>query len=297
MKHYQIVNIQEILNKKTGVAYKGEIGVFVPDNTTSVSLTEGIPVYVNAFTYILSLNGNACLSVDEKKYMVMADNLCLLSPLHLTFFVETSDDFKCMFLCLHKDFIDKIGVFNLKQRMAKGMNMHRNPVMTVTQPDACLLQACIENIKKQILRCDHLYQLELIQNALIRFYLELDNILDRKQESGSSHATLTRNRMKLQEFINLLMNHFKEEHLVSFYAQSMNMTPQYLTTIIKEQTGKTVNAFIYELLYSEARNLLISTDLSIEQIASRLHFADQASFSKFFKRQSGLSPQLFRKKP
>lgn len=66
MKHYQIVNIQEILNKKTGVAYKGEIGVFVPDNTTSVSLTEGIPVYVNAFTYILALNGNACLSVDEK---------------------------------------------------------------------------------------------------------------------------------------------------------------------------------------------------------------------------------------
>lgn len=297
MLHYQIVNIQEIVKRRDGVAYQGEIGVFVPNDTTRISLAEGLPVYVNAFSYILALKGSASMAIDEVVYKIGPGCLCLLSPLHLTCFSEVSGDFRCVFLCLHKDFIDKIGVFNLKQRIAKGMNMHSNPVMRVSVSDVDILKASIENIRSQILREGHLYHLELMQNALIRFYLELDNILDRKEEGYERTVpVVTRNRMKLQEFITLLMNHFKEEHHVSFYAGAMNMTPQYLTAIVKEQTGKTVNAFICELIYSEARNMLISNDLSIQQITTRLNFSDQASFSKFFKRHAGVSPQMFREK-
>lgn len=294
MERYQIINIQEIVREKRGVAYQGEIGVFVPSDTSAIYLAEGLPVYVNAFSYLLALQGKAHLVIDETEYEILPGCLCLLSPLHLTCFSEVSDDFRCMFLCLHKDFVDKIGVFNLKQRIAKGMHMHRNPSVQMSAADTVVLKESIENIRNQILRQDHLYHLELMQNALIRFYLELDNILDRNIQPEGSGMTVTRNRMKLQEFITLLMDHFKEEHQVAFYAKAMHITPQYLTAIVKAQTGKTVNAFVYELIYSEARNLLVSTDLSIQQITVRLNFADQASFSKFFKRHAGVSPQIFR---
>lgn len=295
MEHYQIINIQEIVKRRDGVVYQGEIGVFVPNDTTRIFLASGQPVYVNAFSYILVLDGNATLAIDEVVYGITSGCLCLLSPLHLTCFSEVSDDFKCMFLCLHKDFIDKIGVFNLKHRIAKGMNMHSNPVMYVSASDTEILKTSIENIRNQILRREHLYHLELMQNALVRFYLELDNIQDSKAEAYEHVLpAVTRNRMKLQEFITLLMHHFKEEHHVPFYAKAMNITPQYLTAIVKEQTGRTVNTFICELIYSEARNMLISTDLSIQQITERLNFADQASFSKFFKRHAGISPLAFR---
>lgn len=249
---------------------------------------------MNAFSYLLALQGKARLVIDETEYEILPGCLCLLSPLHLTCFSEVSDDFRCMFLCLHKDFVDRIGVFNLKQRIAKGMHMHRNPSVQMSAADTVVLKESIENIRNQILRQEHLFHLELMQNALIRFYLELDNILDRNIQPEGSGMTVTRNRMKLQEFITLLMNHFKEEHQVAFYAKAMHITPQYLTAIVKAQTGKTVNAFVYELIYSEARNLLVSTDLSIQQITARLNFADQASFSKFFKRHAGVSPQIFR---
>ncbi len=294
MKRYQIINIQEIVREKPGVAYQGEIGVFVPSDTSAIYLAEGLPVYVNAFSYLLALHGKARLVIDETEYEILPGCLCLLSPLHLTCFSEVSNDFRCMFLCLHKDFVDRIGVFNLKQRIAKGMHMHRNPSVQMSAADTVVLKESIENIRNQILRQDHLYHLELMQNALIRFYLELDNILDRNIQPEGSGMTVTRNRMKLQEFITLLMNHFKEEHQVAFYAKAMHITPQYLTAIVKAQTGKTVNAFVYELIYSEVRNLLVSTDLSIQQITARLNFADQASFSKFFKRHAGVSPQIFR---
>lgn len=90
------------------------------------------------------------------------------------------------------------------------------------------------------------------------------------------------------------MLHYKTEHSVPFYARQMNITPQYLTSIIKAQTGRTVNNFICEMLYSEARNLLALSEFSIQQIATELHFSDQASFSKFFKRWAGISPLEFR---
>lgn len=80
----------------------------------------------------------------------------------------------------------------------------------------------------------------------------------------------------------------------SFYARQMNITPQYLTSILKAQTGRTVNNFICEMLYSEARNLLALSEFSIQQIATELHFSDQASFSKFFKRWASISPLEFR---
>lgn len=298
MKHYQIVNIQEILSQKDGVAYKGEIGVFVSNDAKDFYLSGNTPVYVNAFSYALIISGKASLSIDENIFKLSQNMLCILSPLHLTYFFEFSSDFKCVFLCLHKDFIDKIGTFNLKQRIATGMNTHSNPIIEILPQEKDILETSIEHISRQITRTEHQYHLEIIQNSLIRFYLELDNILDRKdiqtEKTDKSITSIPRNRIKLQEFMTLLMNNFKEEHNVSFYAKSMNITPQYLTKIIKSQTGKTVNAFIFELIYSEARNLLGSTDLSIQQITCKLNFADQASFSKFFKRHSGISPQIFR---
>lgn len=291
MQHYQIVNIQEILSQKEGTAYKGEIGIFVSDNSKSFSLADNNPVYVNAFSYALILNGSARLSIDESRHDISKGTLCVLSPLHLTHFSSISNDFKCMFLCVHKSFVDKTGAFNLKQRIAAGMNLHRNPLLQISENDSLILQEGIKSIRRQILREEHHYRLELIQNALVRFYLELDNILEKR---GNEHPVAPRDADRLRQFITLLMNHFTEKHQVGFYAEAMHITPQYLTAIVKKQTGKTVNAFIYELIYSEARNMLSATDLSIQEIALKLNFADQACFSKFFKRNSGLSPQMFR---
>ena len=298
MKHYQIVNIQEILRLKKGIAYKGEIGVFVSNNPKEFYISGNLPVYVNAFSYALVIEGHAKVSVDENVFSLSPNKLCILSPLHLTYFHDLSADFKCIFLCMHKDFIDKIGMFNLRQRIAISINTYSNPIFELSPQESDILVGCIENISTQMARNGHRYHLEIIQNSLVRFYLELDNILETKnlksEKDESCVASIPRNRMKLQGFITLLMNNFKEEHNVSFYAKSMNITPQYLTRIVKAQTGKTVNAFIFELIYSEARNLLSSTDLSIQQITYKLNFADQASFSKFFKRHSGISPQKFR---
>lgn len=86
MERCQIINIQEIVREKPGVAYQGEIGVFVPSDTSAIYLAEGLPVYVNAFSYLLALQGKARLVIDETEYEILSGCLCLISPLALDLF-------------------------------------------------------------------------------------------------------------------------------------------------------------------------------------------------------------------
>ncbi|MBP3228272.1 MAG: AraC family transcriptional regulator [Bacteroidaceae bacterium] len=95
-------------------------------------------------------------------------------------------------------------------------------------------------------------------------------------------------------FIRELQAHFREHHDIRFYASRLNILPVYLSRIVRAVTGRTVIDFINQLLTMEASRLLRSTDLSATQIADRLHFADQSSFSKFFTRSKGVTPRDFR---
>ncbi|RGY20414.1 AraC family transcriptional regulator [Butyricimonas virosa] len=295
MKSYNIVNIQEIETFKKGESYKGEITVFTSDIGPKFLLFGNKSVYLNAFSYMLVLSGRATLLVDSVEYPIDAHSLCILSPLHLTNFRQVSRDFQCLCLCSCKNFIDRLPILNIQHRITHGMNMYHYPIVQISEEEKHLLASTMEDLRIQLFRTEHSYQLEMIQNALTRYYLEIDNILDNKGiNEVTERVPQTRHANILRKFISLLMLHYKTEHSVPFYARQMNITPQYLTSIIKAQTGRTVNNFICEMLYSEARNLLALSEFSIQQIATELHFSDQASFSKFFKRWAGISPLEFR---
>jgi AraC-like DNA-binding protein len=75
----------------------------------------------------------------------------------------------------------------------------------------------------------------------------------------------------------------------------MCLTPQYLNQITTNIFGKTLSSIISDLLFSTARSMLLSSEMSIQEIADELNFADQSSFSKFIKKIAGKSPNALRK--
>lgn len=296
MESFDILNIKELLEEKDGLSYKGELAVFSTEPGARFRLRQGKPIYVKAFSYVLVLSGTARLSVDEVGYAVKACNLCVLTPLHLTFFSQMSDSFRCLILCVEKRFVDRMNTMDIQHRIVRGMNLHLSPVVSLVASDAEVVRQCMENLRRQLGRTSHRYYLEILQNALTGFYLEVDNVLDRYvAEESTAGGVQQHYAAVLQRFISLLMENYREKHTVGFYAERMHYTPQYLTEIVKRQTGRTVNDFIFEMLYCEARNLLNVSDASVQQIAEELNFSDQAAFSKFFKRRSGMSPLEFRK--
>jgi AraC-like DNA-binding protein len=81
---------------------------------------------------------------------------------------------------------------------------------------------------------------------------------------------------------------------VGFYAKKLCMAPKYLSAVIKEKTGKSAFEWINDYVILEAKSLLKSTNMTIQQISDELNFANQSFFGKYFKRLAGMSPKSYR---
>ena len=95
-------------------------------------------------------------------------------------------------------------------------------------------------------------------------------------------------------FMMALFRHYTHERDVAFYAQMQHLDPRYFSTIIKEKSGNTPLHWIVQMVITEARQLLESSDLSIKEISARLNFSNQSFFGKYFKQYVGISPKEYR---
>jgi AraC family transcriptional regulator, transcriptional activator of pobA len=95
-------------------------------------------------------------------------------------------------------------------------------------------------------------------------------------------------------FNQLVSEHFMEIHQVSEYAAMLNITPKYLSQVVKRVTGVTAKNNIQERLKIQAcRDLKFSND-TVKEIAYKLGFSESENFSHFFKKTTGQTPTGFR---
>lgn len=132
-------------------------------------------------------------------------------------------------------------------------------------------------------------QIELLLNFSDRFYHR--QFITRKI---NNHQILIR----LEELLN---NYFKNENLIEnglptvrYVAQSLNLSPNYLSNLLKVLTGQSTQQHIHDKLIDKAKEKLSTTDLSISEIAFELGFEHLQSFSKFFKTKTNMAPIEYR---
>lgn len=253
------------------------------------------PLYLNAFVGVFVLSGTGVVGINYKYYDVQPDTAILLTVSHLFNFKDCSPDFTCKCLFVSKEFMDDMDATDMIYRRIKyGARLYNLPILRLDRSDTLLLNNRLEAVDNAIDNTTHFFYKEMILNSLFAYYLDLSNIIESKSNDSYNDVNLSRYEHIIKSFIELLVANYRKEHKVEFYASKLNITPHYLTLIVKRITGQTVTDFIFEMLYSEARNLLTHSRLSIQEIASLLSFSDQSSFGKFFKRKAGVSPLDFR---
>ena len=174
--------------------------------------------------------------------------------------------------------------------------LQQRQVNLLNQQQHRIVSESIHTIQEKLKLTHHHLKHEIIQNALVTFLLELSNIWIENHWNLLDEPYQIRYEYILKHFFDSLMQNYRREHLVPFYADQLNITTQYLSSVIKSLTGRTPSQFIFERLYCEARALLDHPDLSIKEIAELLHFSDQSAFGKFFKKRYGQSPVDYRKR-
>ena len=108
--------------------------------------------------------------------------------------------------------------------------------------------------------------------------------------ANESCSPLVQNTMKY------IRSHLSVKLNISEVADSMFVSVSTLTKTFKEQTGRTVGAYIDDLVMYSAQRRLLHTDLSVNEVSETLGFCDQFYFSRYFKRRCGESPLKYRKR-
>ena len=99
----------------------------------------------------------------------------------------------------------------------------------------------------------------------------------------------------LSRFIELVEEHFREQHSVQFYADNLCLTPNYLNEIVSSAMNISAKQYILNKLTDEAQHLLAHTDLPISEIAFELHFSTVSYFVRSFRQCTGQTPLTYRK--
>ena len=100
---------------------------------------------------------------------------------------------------------------------------------------------------------------------------------------------------KMEEILN---RYFEAEHTqlptVQYIADQLNLSPTYLSDLLKNLTGLTAQQHIHEKLIEKAKELLFTSNLSVSEIAYQLGFEFPQSFNKLFKKKTNLTPLEFK---
>lgn len=175
------------------------------------------------------------------------------------------------------------------------MDIMQNPVYAIGASFVPLIIKSFDDMEQTLRHPLHYYQKEMLKCRIWTLLLLMAEAVSQKVQKDKKEPS-DRKKMLFKQFLDLLHEYVEQEHTVNFYASRMNVTPQYLRRIVKEYSGKAVSFWINEELSRKIVNLLDNTMLSMQEIADKLHFSDQAILTKFFKRKNGMSPLKYRNK-
>lgn len=115
------------------------------------------------------------------------------------------------------------------------------------------------------------------------------------EEAFKDYETFHNNPL-ISKYLSLIDLNFKKERSVSFYAEKLHISANYLNIISKKSLNTSASSLIQNRILLEAKRLLKVSEMSVKDIVYDLGFYDHASFSKFFKSNTGMTPSQFKEK-
>ena len=136
------------------------------------------------------------------------------------------------------------------------------------------------------------YPRKTIQNLLQSIISDIQYIKDIADES-EKHDQGTRTQDVFMQFKRLVHKYCFSERSIPFYASQLHVTPHHLSAIIRKASGQSVMYWVNRATIQEAKLLLKTNDAMGYEIADQLHFPSASAFSKFFKRETGMTPKMY----
>lgn len=119
--------------------------------------------------------------------------------------------------------------------------------------------------------------------------------INRAEQELTPKKRMTRQELVFSKFKKLVNEHCCRHRTIPFYADELNLTPHYLSSLIARVSGRSVMHWINRATLLQAKVLLRDRDMRVGEVADRLNFPTSSAFGYFFKRETGMTPSEYRK--
>ena len=250
------------------------------------------PHKFNFFIISYKLSGTARIKVDMVDYDMQSDKnyIIRLSPGQIVTMEEVSADFDGYVLLMSTSFIESLMVYmgqdvSIKGLMTDSVKQHEDNERHTMEYIITALRNIIDDDSNP-------YRRKVLEHMLMVIFYgsqQARSVMMEDKKPRTSAEVLT------MRFLQEVKEHFRAERQLGFYAERLCITPRYLSRVVRECTGSSASDWIERYVVLEARALLKSTNMTIQQISDYLNFPSQTFFGKYFKRRAGLSPKEYRR--
>lgn len=237
------------------------------------------------FKIIWIPNGETNLLIDEKSIKIGIKDFVILMPKHQVIF-EQNPLININIVSFSVDYLQleakplSIDLFKLFIKSSAN-KISKIKIVDVKQIQNLLKMILLSDDKKPI---DQQICINLINTILLL-------IIKNKHDFVS---TPDKYFARIHDFFLSVFKNSKIEKRVNFYANQLSISSKRLNQILQDYTGHSASYFIQEHTIMQAKHLILTSKMNINEIATELGFKDVAYFSRFFKRWMGLSPEKFR---
>ena len=247
----------------------------------------------NYYTIIWVTKGKGRLRANFAEYDFEANSLFAFA-IYQPFMIITGEQLEGFALNFHPDFfcIHK----HDKEVTCHGVlfnNIYEPPIVRVDEHCVPIFNMVLEQMKTEM-QNPALAQYELLMSYL-KIFLITAVRLKTEQQPGNHKVLLERKEpFILQNLKDAIETHFKQKHSASDYADMLNISPKALAKMAKNHFNRTLTDMIAERIIIEAKRELYLTNKPVKTIAFELGYDDEYYFSRFFKNNADVSPQLYR---
>lgn len=287
---YDISDISRFFNRKSGNTNPENYAVYYEvDNALNRT---NAPIRVLGLTIALCIRGEGEVGIGVKKYKFSKNSLMLLNPNQYVHSLSSTEPVKIMALGCNLEMIEAImpkisGLLPL---------IIHNPIESVSllsDQHSLDIQEYMRLIGEKLKAVDSPLKRTKVSNLIQALLCEI--IEKHYVNKEGVEKPQTRKEEILSKFILEVLQNFRTERSVAFYADRLCVTPKHLSAVAKDITGHTASELIDHYVIMEAKIMLAETALTIQEISNKLNFANQSFFGKYFKHLTGYSPSTFRK--
>lgn len=267
---------------------------FVYTDISCLPLTEHA-TYLEEGVGGLCTGGTAIIELFSMRRQISKNDLVTILPFQLGSIHKVSDDFSMIFFK-----VDKVMFMDIMSSLGRitpdfFFHMRKNFQVPISVNEAKRFLGFCRAIDFRTNNDDPAFRRETILHLLRIYYWDFYVHFQKKTRKRNTPLLNSNKESIAMKFAMLVFENRETHREVAYYADQLCISPLYLTKIIQEVNGRSARDMIADYTIIGIKTLLRNADITIKDVVRQSGFSSQSSFSRFFRKHTGMSPSEYRR--